>query len=108
MKRILFFALLAVTAIALFAQRQSPAPDPARPSFETTAVFPHETSPGQYSQAEPSRLQDLSAQGWELVSVTPFIFRNEEHNNGEMHGPKPVVTQVYPAYFFKRLRTARF
>jgi len=48
------------------------------------------------------------AQGWELVGVTPFVYRNEERNNGEMHGPKPVVTQTYPAYFFKRQRLTRF
>ena len=42
------------------------------------------------------------------TGVAPFIYRNEEHNNGEMRGPKPVVTQTYPAYFFKRPRLGRY
>jgi hypothetical protein len=71
------------------------------------SVFPRETKPGEYEQADPEHLQKLSSQGWELVSVTPYVYRNEEHNNGEMKGPKPVVTQVYPAYFFRRARVYR-
>jgi hypothetical protein len=41
-----------------------------------------------------------------LVSVMPYVYRNEERGP-ELQGPKPVVTQTYPAYFFKRLRVAR-
>jgi hypothetical protein len=47
-------------------------------------------------------LQSLADQGWELVSVMPYVYRNEERGP-ELQGPKPVVTQTYPAYFFKRV-----
>jgi hypothetical protein len=104
MKQIVPLAALALAALALFAQQQR---NSGAPVFEFASVLPHETSPGQYRQVENETLQSLTSQGWELVGVTPYIYRNEEHNNGEMHGPKPVVTQVYPAYFFKRVRTAR-
>jgi hypothetical protein len=106
MKRILVLAVIALAAVALaevVLLAQQPR-ESARAVFEMRSVFPRETSPGQYAQADPETLQSLSSQGWELVSVTPFIYRNEEHNNGEMRGPKPVVTQVYPAYFFRRVR----
>jgi hypothetical protein len=103
MKRFLILTALALAAAILFAQqRYSPGP-----TFEITTVTPHETSPGQYRQVEESTLQNLSGQGWELVGVTPYIYRNEERDNGQMHGPKPVVTQVYPAYVFKRVRPSR-
>ena len=98
--------LIALTAIAMFAQQPQLQRMPSHQMFEVASAFPRETSPGQYAQVDPQELQRLSAEGWELVGVTPYIYRNEEHANGEMHGPKPVVTQVYPAYFFKRLRSA--
>jgi hypothetical protein len=31
----------------------------------------------------------------------PYVYRNEEHGDESNH-PRPVVTQTYPAYFFKR------
>ena len=108
MKRIATLAVIALTAFLLFAQQQQQRDPAGHAAFEVTSVFPRETSPGQYAQVEADRLQNLAAQGWELVGVTPFIYRNEEHNNGDMHGPKPVVTQVYPAYFFKWLRASRY
>lgn len=98
--------LLIAVAVYLFAQQRSPVPD--HQPFEVRSVFPRETSPGQYQQIEPQEIQALANQGWELVSVTPFIYRNEEHNNGEMRGPRPIVTQVYPAYFFKRVKLSRY
>jgi len=71
--------------------------------YEVKLVFPHETSPGQYRQVEQRELEILADQGWELVSVMPYIYRNEEHGIGnDSIRPKPVVTQTYPAYFFKR------
>lgn len=93
--------LIALTAIALFAQQ---ARESRHSGFEMTSLFPREIRPGEYEQVNPGTLQQLASQGWELVSATPYIYRNEERNNGEMHGPKPVVTQVYPAYFFRRPR----
>ena len=73
------------------------------PPYEVKLVFPRETSPGQYRQVEQRDLEFLADQGWELVSVMPYIYRNEEHGNDSSR-PKPVVTQTYPAYFFKRLK----
>jgi hypothetical protein len=108
-KRILILVLagLAVAAMALlFAQQR--ALNPAHAPFEMLSVFPRETSPGRFEQVDQSELRKAAEQGWELVGVTPFVYRNEEHNNGEMHGPKPVVTQTYPAYFFKRPRLSRY
>jgi hypothetical protein len=108
-RRTLFLSLIGLAAIALlFAQQQQGPAIRAHAPFEMLSVFPSETAPGQYQQVEQSELRKLADQGWELVSVTPFVYRNEEHNNGEMHGPKPVVTQTYPAYFFKRPRLARY
>ena len=81
--------------------RTSPVPGYA--PLEVRSVFPRETSPGKYEQVRQEELQSLATQGWELVSVMPYIYRNEEHGP-ETPGPRPVVTQTYPAYFFKRLR----
>ena len=39
-----------------------------------------------------------------VVSVMPYVYRNEER--GGTAGSKPVVTQTYPAYFFKRVKVA--
>jgi hypothetical protein len=110
MKKTIWVAATALAAalffgMFLFAQ---PSQQAVRVGFEITSVFPHENAPGHYEQADASALRNLAADGWELVSVTPFVYRNEEHNNGTMNGPKPVVTQVYPAYFFKRPRAYRF
>ena len=101
MRRITLVVALAVTAVLLlWAQRDHRT---IYPPYEVKAVFPHETSPGQYRQVEPYELEMLADQGWELVSVMPYIYRNEEHDSGDIR-PKPVVTQTYPAYFFKRLK----
>jgi hypothetical protein len=95
------FAFLTAVAALVFAQRDRP-PDPAAGiQMEVRSVFPREFSPGLYRQVEQSELQMLAQQGWELVSVMPYVYRNEERGP-ELHGPKPVVTQTYPAYFFKR------
>lgn len=104
MKRsaVLLFAALAAVAL-LIGQRLRPDAG-SHPPMEMISVFPAETQPGIYQQVDSRRLEALADQGWELVSVTPFVYRNEERNNGEMHGPRPVVTQTYPAYFFKRPR----
>lgn len=108
MKRIAALAALVLAAVALlFAQRTRTESVSNHAPMEMLSVFPTETQPGIYRQVEQSRLDALAEQGWELVSVMPFVYRNEEHNNGEMRGPKPVVTQTYPAYFFKRVRILR-
>ena len=102
MKRTICLSAISLAAVLLWAQQQRD--NTTRPAFEVKSLMPHETSPGHYAQVEQNELQEAAAQGWELVSAVPFVYRNEEHNNGEMHGPKPVVTQVYPAYIFKRAR----
>jgi hypothetical protein len=66
-------------------------------------MFPREIAPARYEQVEQRELQSLADQGWELVSVMPYIYRNEERGTPEM-APRPMVTQTYPAYFFKRLK----
>jgi len=107
-KRTLILVLAALAALALMFAQQPRMLNPAHAPFEILSVFPRETSPGQFEQVDQSELRKAAEQGWELVGVTPFIYRNEEHNNGEMHGPKPVVTQTYPAYFFKRPRLGHY
>ena len=107
MKRSLILVLASLAAIA-FLVAQPRMLNPAHAPFEMLSVFPRETAPGQFQQVDQNELHNLAEQGWELVGVAPFIYRNEEHNNGEMRGPKPVVTQTYPAYFFKRPRLGRY
>jgi len=109
MRRGTALLVLALVATAiLFAQRlRQEVVVLSHAPMEVMSVFPTEIQPGQYQQVDQRRLETLSEQGWELVSVTPFIYRNEEHNNGEMRGPRPVVTQTYPAYFFRRAKLTR-
>ena len=76
------------------------------PAYDVRAVFPREISPGRFQQVDQHDLQTLAEQGWELVSVSPFVYLNEEHGGEGVH-PKPVVTQTYPAYFFKRIKPPR-
>ena len=110
--------LLGVTALLLAQQpRQTPGTAPGRIAtggatqapvyapYELLSVFPQETSPGEYKQVDPGQLQSLSDLGWQLVSVAPYVYRNEEHPNGTP--PAPLVTQVYHAYFFQRARLIR-
>jgi hypothetical protein len=103
---------LLVTTLLLLGQSQRTQADGtlqpvARTQFEVVALYPRETQPGVYQQVEQRQIDALSSQGWELVSTMPYIYRNEEHDNGAMHGPKPVVTQTYPAFFFKRVKLQR-
>ena len=108
MKRSVFGLVLLIGLAALvMAQRERgvDATQLAMPGtqMEVKSVFPREYSPGLYRQVDQAELQLLGLQGWELVSVMPYIYRNEEHGP-ELNGPKPVVTQTYPAYFFKRVK----
>jgi hypothetical protein len=102
MKRIGLAVVLAIVAAAfLWAQAYRVVPDAVH--LEVRSVFPREATPGKYEQVDQRSLQQLADQGWELVSVMPYVYRNEERGP-ELQGPKPVVTQTYPAYFFKRVR----
>jgi hypothetical protein len=103
MKRsVLVLALALAGVLVLWAQRSN---YPGYLPYELKALFPKETGPGQYQYVDPREIQALSEQGWELVSVVPHVYRNEERGNSP--NIRPVVTQVYPAYFFQRLRAIR-
>ncbi len=93
-------ALGLAAALFVHAQREARL---AYTSFEVKALLPPETSPGQFRQVSPAELNALAFEGWELVSVMPYIYRNEERTNAPTN-PKPMVTQTYPAYYFKRVR----
>jgi len=111
--------LLGVTALLLAQQpRQTPGTAPGRIAtggatqapvyapYELLSVFPQETSPGEYKQVDPGQLQSLSDLGWQLVSVAPYVYRNE-HPTGDADVTAPLITQVYLAYFFQRPRLIR-
>src|SRR5437868_2972179 len=103
MKRIVVVSLiLSMAAVGLVLAQQAKSPAPAYVPLEVRSVFPRETSPAMYEQVSQQELQALASQGWELVSVMPFVYRNEER--GSASNNKPAVTQTYPAYFFKRVR----
>jgi len=103
MKRIIVLCLvLAMAAAAFVWAQQAKIPAPAYPQYEVRSVFPRETSPAMYEQVSQQEIQSLASQGWELVSVVPYVYRNEER--GTALNNKPAVTQTYPAYFFKRVR----
>lgn len=103
MNRIIVLSLtLLAAAVAFVWAQQTKAPTAVYAQYEMRSVFPRETSPAMYEQVPQQELQTLASQGWELVSVTPFVYRNEER--GTAANNKPAVTQSYPAYFFKRVR----
>ena len=107
MRRSILIAGLGAAAVALlWAQQRDRALVPDAPPYEVRSIFPHEISPAEYSQVEQRELQAAADQGWELVSVTPYIYKNEERGS-PAQSPRPIVTQTYPAYFFKRLKPAR-
>ena len=97
-------ALACAAVVLVFAQKRAVQSD--LPAYEIRSVLLREVSPGHYEQVQPRELDALADQGWELVSVMPYIYRNEEHGN-QTTNPKPVVTQTYPAYFFKREKQNR-
>ena len=100
---ILLVGFCAAAALLLWAQRDRPA---GYPDYEVKTLLPHETAPAQYKQVDTNELQLLAGRGWELVAVVPYIYKNEEHGTPDM-APRPMVTQTYPAYYFKRLRAVR-
>jgi hypothetical protein len=103
MKRIVVLSVTLLIAAGAFVwAQQGKTPAPAYPQYEVRSVFPRETSPAIYEQVSQQEIQSLAGQGWELVSVVPFVYRNEER--GPALNNKPAVTQTYPAYFFKRIK----
>ena len=104
MRRSVLLTLLALaTVVLLWAQRDKSG---VLPAYEIKSVFPQEAEPGHYRQVEQRDLDLLAGQGWELVSVMPYVYRNEERGS-LTPTPRPMVTQTYPAFFFKRLKPAR-
>ena len=99
---------LALLAILAFAQQQPqqsrprPAGPQQYPEWEVKVVHPHEVAAGRYQQVRPYELDTLAQEGWELVSMTEYVLRNEEHEG--MKGERPMVTQAYHSYAFKRLK----
>jgi hypothetical protein len=106
MRRTAGVIALAGLAVTFAITQRGGAQQSETPAFEVRALFPREVSPARYEQVDQRELQTLAEQGWELVSVEPFVYRNEERG-GERVYPKPTVTQTYPAYFFKRVRIVR-
>ena len=103
MKRIIVVTLGLAMAISVFVwAQQTKTAAPAHVQYEVHSVFPRQTSPAMYEQVPQQELETLAAQGWELVSVMPYVYRNEER--GTALNDKPAVTQTYPAYFFKRVK----
>lgn len=104
MKRaILPFALVSILATAiLLAQQNRPRPAGEHPQWEVKVLHPQEISAGRYMQVRPYELDNMAAEGWELVSMTEFVLRNEEHQGP--NNERPMVTQAYLSYAFKRLK----
>ncbi len=114
MKKALFVCLLAGTTALLIAQQgrisTGSSHAPAYAPYDVLSVFPEESSSGKFAQVDPYQLQSLAAEGWQLVSVAPYAYRNEGApgaSNLASAPPPPLVTQVYLAYFFQRSRLTR-
>ena len=121
MKQLLFVCLL-VGATALLVAQQPRRVGPGRVTtgsssqapiyapYELLSVFPQETNAGEFAQVDPNQLQSLSEEGWQLVSVAPYAYRNEGvpgAANLPTSPPATLVTQVYLAYFFQRSKLIR-
>jgi hypothetical protein len=102
-RSLLLIGFGAAAALLVWGQRDRPGDHPA---YEVKALLPHETAPAQYKQVDANELQFLAGDGWELVAVVPYIYKNEERGTPDL-APRPMVTQTYPAYFFKRVRVGR-
>lgn len=100
---LILIGISAALALLIWAQQRERAVGPA---YEMRSLLPHETTPAQYQHVDVREMQALGAEGWELVAVVPYIYKNEERGTPDM-APRPMVTQTYPAYYFKRLRSVR-
>ena len=105
MKRILLAcSLLALGVLAVLLAQPASRGLTDHPAWELKTVLPREITPARYQQVEPWLLEQAARDGWELVSVSPYVYQNEERGPD---GRKQVVTQTYPGYYFKRLRRER-
>ena len=102
-RAVLLIGFCTAATLLMWAQRDRPAD---RPAYEVRSLMPRETSPAQYRQVDAAEIQSVASEGWELVAVVPYIYKNEERGTPDM-APRPMVTQVYPAYYFRRLRVVR-
>lgn len=93
----------AAAAALLLAQRDTLAPPRGVAPWEYRALLPQEIGPGVYRQVEWFQVVEMGNQGWELVSVTPYVIRNDERKYKGEENPR-IVTQNYLAYYFKRQR----
>jgi hypothetical protein len=100
---LILIGISAALALLVWAQQRERAVGPA---YEVRSLLPHETSPAQYRQVDVREMQILADDGWELVAVVPYIYKNEERGTPDM-APRPMVTQTYPAYYFKRVKPVR-
>lgn len=104
--RRLGIAVLLIFAAALAVTAQRPR-SPFHPQLEVKSMLPYEYSPGKYQQVPLGEIQQAAREGWELVSVMPYVYMNEERGKEQ---PKPVVTQTYRLTFSSawcRLATGR-
>jgi len=104
MRRTVLFVAAGCAAVLLLFAQQERAQYPTHVPFDMLSVFPDEGPPGHYKQVDQQKLQALADQGWELTAVMPWVYRNEERGSDN---PKAVVTQTYPAYFFRRAKMIR-
>ena len=105
MKRLSWILLaLSLLVAVVGAQRRPGAGTTDYPQWEFKALLPAEMSPARYRHVSDNEVHSLAAQGWELVSVAPYVYLNEERGP---EGRKLAVTQTYSAFYFKRLRATR-
>ncbi len=102
MKRAWIPLLFLVAGLILFGQQSRT--DSSSIRWEHKALLPTETSPARYTQVQEWEIRAVAEQGWELVSVSPYVYLNEERGPD---GRKLMVTQTYPGYYFKRPKRER-
>lgn len=90
-------AILLLGVVQLTGQRQFVE---VTPQWDVELVLPREISPARYRQVTDAELRRMTDQGWEPIGVTPYTLLNEERGP---EGRKQAVTQVYPAYMFRRM-----
>jgi hypothetical protein len=99
-------ALIATAALlgaAFFVYSQPQRRAPEYPPWETKVLTPVEVTPAHYVQVSQRDIDVAAADGWELVSVAPFVLLNEARGKER----RDTVTQSYAAYYFKRPRRDR-
>jgi hypothetical protein len=100
------FVAAAMLSAALWGQKPR-VPQTPLPVWEVKEVLPLEVSPARYRQVSRTELDALARDGWELVAVTPYVYLNEERGT-RAEPARPMVTQTYSAYYFKRMKRDRF